>query len=740
MCPLRSETTKIKGWLLDLYPDPDKGVVLWVITWEEDRRLALHQVFPVTFYIAGDFAVLRKIWREIQDDPRVISLSRDQKQDVFLPALLDVMAVQTRSPVDQVSLFRTLLEHYPDITYYDADLPIQVRHCARFATFPLALCNCTIDDACQLLDLQVLNSRWDTNPEMPPLRIMEICPDTDPAKAEPRSLLLSSDRFKTILPLDDPATYLPRLDELLRTYDPDILVTGWGDGWLIPFLLERCKETGLPLALNRDAGRKVCWQKETTYFSYGHIIYRPEAAHLFGRCHIDRKSAMMWGDYNLAGTLEMSRVTSLPVEKSARVSPGQGISAMQVITGLERGVLIPYQKQQTEQLKDGLELIQADRGGLVYQPLTGLHKDVAEIDFVSMYPAVIIQGNISPEVPLPEPDLTPAREELGIVPLTLKPLYEKRVAMKLKAARYRAENSTVKTLKARSSALKWLLVVCFGFLGYKNARFGRIEAHEAVTRGGREILMRAKEAAEAMGFEVLHMYVDALWIKKSGCFHPKHFEPLLYEITRRTGLSISLDGVYRWVAFLPSKTDDRIPVANRYFGVFQSGEIKIRGLECRRRDTPQWITEVQMQMIQCLAAAGSDAALPGAVLRAFSVYRKALREFKAELIPLEKLVISGKVSFDLARYKNTTAAVRAAIQLKEAGKTIKPGQRVRYLLTCGSPDVHAWELPAPKRLVPHTARYVELLTRAAASVLEPFGISPAELKEWSKTQTVQLPL
>jgi DNA polymerase-2 len=36
-------------------------------------------------------------------------------------------------------------------------------------------------------------------------------------------------------------------------------------------------------------------------------------------------------------------------------------------------------------------------------------------------------------------------------------------------------------------------------------------------------------------------------------------------------------------------------VANRYFGVFQSGEIKVRGIELRRHDTPDFIKELQQQ-------------------------------------------------------------------------------------------------------------------------------------------------
>jgi len=129
---------------------------------------------------------------------------------------------------------------------------------------------------------------------------------------------------------------------------------------------------------------------------------------------------MMWRDYGLDGVLESARVTTLPIENAARVSPGSGISAMQMLTALEKGILVPWHKQQVEVFKDGVDLIQRDRGGLIYQPLVGLHANVAQVDFISMYPAIIIKGNISPEVPLPD-GIIPASEELGVVPLTLKP-------------------------------------------------------------------------------------------------------------------------------------------------------------------------------------------------------------------------------------------------------------------------------------------------------------------------------
>ncbi|NJN44421.1 MAG: hypothetical protein HC806_06685 [Anaerolineae bacterium] len=174
--------------------------------------------------------------------------------------------------------------------------------------------------------------------------------------------------------------------------------------------------------------------------------------------------------------------------------------------GTAKNILIPYQKQQAERPKTALGLIRADRGGLVYQPIVGVHRHVAEIDFISMYPSVMVHFNISPETPAGQGGrcLGKAgdRDEYtspGLVPETLRPLLAKRIEIKSELATLSHQDCRYPLLKARANALKWLLVVCFGYLGYKNARFGRIESHEAVTAYGREVLLQAKEAAEDMG-------------------------------------------------------------------------------------------------------------------------------------------------------------------------------------------------------------------------------------------------
>ena len=273
-------------------------------------------------------------------------------------------------------------------------------------------------------------------------------------------------------------------------------------------------------------------------------------------------------------------------------------------------------------------------------------------------------------------------------------------------------------------------MTCFGYLGYKNARFGRIEAHEAVTAYGREALLRAKEAAEDLGCTVLHMYVDGLWIQHAGWQNPADFEGMLAEIAARTGLSIGLDGIFRWVAFLPSRTDSRVPVANRYFGVFQDGTLKVRGIEARRRDTPPWIAETQMKILECLAQAPTAEALPETIPQALQIIRQALRDLRLGRIPLEKLLVSHRLSKAIEAYQVATAAARAVTQIQAAGKSLQPGQSVRFLYTRGCPGVHAWD--TPRQLDPQTIdlhRYQELLLRAASAVLLPLGIDEKTLHD-----------
>jgi DNA polymerase-2 len=711
--------TSVVGWLLDLYADEREGVVLWWIA-KDGQRLRLHQSFEVKFSASGSPDRLRAAWRWLKNQPIPVQLGRDQGRDLFIHDPVTLLTIQSSSPTDHHRLFSLFSKEFPDLDYYDADVELSIRHAAKYGTFPLACCSVDYNpDNMEIRNIEPLDSAWSLDPSPPPLRVMTLEPDLDPLHEIPENVVVSIEKKQYLFPLSAKRPLMINLQAVPRRYDPDILLTNWGDTWLLPLLLKISRETHLPLSLNRDTWRGILHKKDKSYFSYGQIVYKGEQLHLFGRCHLDMSNSFLLRDCGLDGVLETARVTTLPLQMTARASPGTGISSMQTLVAIRNSILVPWHKQQAERLKTALDLLHDDQGGMIYQPITGVHTHVGEIDFVSMYPSIMVRCNISPETPAPTflgSDYPP-----GLIPLTLKPLLEKRVEMKRALGKMAHWDPRYDRYSAASSAYKALLVTCFGYLGYRNARFGRIESHEAVTKWGRSALLMAKETAEDMGYEVLHMYVDGLWIKKEGVSQPDQFAPLLDEISSRTGLPISLDGVYNWVAFLPSKRDPRIPVPNRYFGCFQDGSIKIRGVEARRRDTAPFIKETQLELLDLLSGCTSPEQIQQLLPNAENLVEKKALQLRKRQVPLDQLVVRQRISRDLSGYKPPPPAARALKQLNSVGKTKKPGQSIKFLFVNSKDGVFAWDLPykaSPEMI--SVIVYEKLLRRAANSILSPF--------------------
>ncbi|NJN44420.1 MAG: hypothetical protein HC806_06680, partial [Anaerolineae bacterium] len=64
---------------------------------------------------------------------------------------------------------------------------------------------------------------------------------------------------------------------------------------------------------------------------------------------------------------------------------------------------------------------------------------------------------------------------------------------------------------------------------------------------------------------------------------------------------------------MPSRADDRVPVANRYFGLFEDGRVKVRGIEARRHDTPPFIVQTQMDILHAMRRLPGDRPLSDCV-------------------------------------------------------------------------------------------------------------------------------
>lgn len=730
--------TTLFGWLFDVYPAGD-GMTVWLLD-PEGQSHQLHDTFTPSFYASGPHEQLRSLclWMRARRAP--VTFKRSEGTDLFLDRPIEVLEIVLQVPGQLRRLFRQVADAFPDLTYYNADIGLEQRYVLQRGTFPLAYCSLEVEDG-HIQQLQNLDSPWDLDYALPPLRIMalRLAGDMqDPGRGHRNDLLVEIEGQVTRLPRRRSRQLVLGVRYLLEQYDPDVLISTYGDNYILPRLMELARHYGIPLPLNRDPHQRVQHKSASSYFSYGRVVFRNEQHLLYGRWHLDAQNSFLANDYGIDGILEIARLSGLPPQTVARVSTGTGISAMQVATALRRGVLVPWQKRQPEDLKTGTDLLAADKGGLVYTPIAGLHEHVAELDFTAMYPSIMVHFNVSPETVgskccpgerIPELGTHICRHRQGLVPETLAPLLEKRGRYKSLIRELPEDDPRVEAYKRRYSAHKWLLVTCFGYLGYKNARFGRIEAHEAVNAYGREVLLQTKEIVEAQGFRVLHLYVDGLWIHKPDALGRPDYEALLETIRARTGLQIGLEGVYRWLAFLPSRTEPRVAVANRYFGAFEDRSIKVRGIEARRRDTPEFIKQTQLQMLDILAqgrdAAGFRALLPQAMQFAY----QKLQTLRAGDVERRELVVTHRLSRLPDEYVVRTAAARVAQELSAQGVELHPGERLNFLLVPGPEKARAWELADADTLY-DTQAYTELLLRAVDSIVSPLGVGRRTLETW----------
>jgi DNA polymerase-2 len=751
----------LRAWILDLYPSP-AGMVLWLKT-ESGRALRVVDGLPMSFYIAADPPVLRAVWKEISGWRKGLRLAKERRFEIHRGEEIDLLAVTAPGPEAYRAAVRAALARWPDLAFYNADLDPALVYGVERNVFPLADCRVALDGA-RLQSIATDQTRWDLEAAPPPFRVLTLRLEgelRDPSHGYRAPVEIAAPGIPTrTCGWDSPRGLVEAVRAALLAADPDVLLTAWGDSFLLPELLRLAAEQRVDLPLNRDRSRDVLRKDERSYFSYGRIVHRPSSVWLFGRLHIDRQTAFLADEYGLDGLVELARTTGQPLQQVARTSSGTGISSMQVNEAYRRGWLIPYRKRQPEDFKTALELVRGDKGGLTFQPEPGLYEHVLELDFASMYPSLMVKYNLSAETvgrtcpkcrltsspcPSPSPASTAGEGEgqgeevrpaiipeigypvcqcrKGIVPLTLAPLLEKRLALK-RAARALPEGAEREVLRRRQVALKWLLVTCFGYLGYKNARFGRIEAHESTTACGRDTLLRAKEIAEERGYLFLHALTDALWIYKPGSTGAEHQE-LVEEIGRETGIRIDIEGVYRWLVFPPSRQSAANPVANRYFGAFEDGTVKMRGIEARRHDTIRWIREAQGEMLAVLARAGGAAEYRAKLAEAFALAREKLAALRRGEVPPRQLAILHRISQPPEEYRANLPVALAARELAAHGVHLAPGEAVEFVLALGG-GARPYDLWRATDRV-DAVRYRELFLRMLESLAVPAGYDRAAI-------------
>ncbi|OQB35912.1 MAG: DNA polymerase 1 [Euryarchaeota archaeon ADurb.Bin165] len=484
----------------------------------------------------------------------------------------------------------------------------------------------------------------------PDLDKMEItCSENPHRSSHPGAVTISTGSGKWVLEGSE-RTISEDMFTIIQDKDPDIILFPDYDTWSGIFF-NTARDHHLFNSFSRTG--RFHTMAPRSYFSYGRMEHRLGAKIPEGRIIIDTRQSFMYREGDLRGIFLASRLTGLSPNLTSRLTPGTLISSYEVYEALARGFAVPFRKSDAEAYRKVTDMRLDYRGGYMLQPPPGIFADVTQIDFTSFYPSIIVRENLSPET-------LNNRKVPGFLPSVIGPVIELRHYTK-------RMKKTDSSYAGMDGILKWMLVTCFGYTGYKNARFGRIEVHEEITLAATRILKDCVKLTESHGGKVLHAIIDCLFIQggKAGIIQE--------EIEKMTTFHTEAD-CYDWVVFLPQS--DGSGSYCSYFGRLTTGKMKVKGVLANRRTTPPYVARMQNEMMEHLCTCQSIDDIPPELDHLSALYMQYLENLHSA--DVRDFVITRRIG--RRNYNKRCIAQAVVDRYKEYNVSLEPGMDASFVV------------------------------------------------------------
>jgi len=746
-----------EAWLFDAYVHPKRSaIVVWIKHGNSVTKRII--AYKPTFLVQSDTKDLGTAERLLAEDPRVEATWRDESRLWLRGDPMPVLRILPKRMQDTHGIASRLRQrtHTKGFVFYHVDHAQECRWMHERGLF--SMCRLHVGAHGPELRLAEGEDRWMLMHPDPGLKTLRLAVDVDrqgptPTWDDPLLRIRVGDEAIE----GDERDALLALGRVLRKQDPDAILTRHGDRFDVPYLLRRIRAHGLEhqvwlgRAADPDPARPD--QEAKSLHTYGRWLHKTHAYYLRGRWHIDLSKKTLDSEddrRDLWGILYLARIANRRAQDVNRNGAGFALQQMQIDAATDQGVALPWKRNLTEEWKDLATLCAVDRGGQIMVPEPGIHEDVAACDFSGYYPSLVVTHNLSsdtincaccPEGPvIPELGHHVCTRVDGHQACVLRRVWPHRAEVKALLRRARVV-VLVDRARAVKSEQKAIGVVCFGYFRYRNARFGCAEVHQAIQCLGRDGMTRARLVAEEHGFDMVHAMTDCAFLQRRGVT-AADARRVARAITAEVQVPMDVEGVYKWIVFLPSKTHSTasgVGVPNRYYGKFMDGTLKVRGIEVQRHSTPDWVYEAQQGMLDVLAQAEDAAGFHERIPEALGVAKDAARRLRERSVPAEALGIMVQATRSVEEYAANTDAREALLRLREAGIERRPGEYVKYVKTRGK---GAWKgRVAPVELLGQDgwfgaaggvdeAHYLRLLARSVETLLSPFGYEEDALCAW----------
>lgn len=566
--------------------------------------------------------------------------------------------------------------------------------------------------------------------------------------------------------LKDEKQMLKRFVELVKSEDPDIIYGYNSDSFDFKLIHERAEKNKVVLDLSRD-GSEVKFTRRA----------RASSAEIQGRVHIDlfnfisniistqlqtevlglnevsseilgdEKMEMQleeifecWrkgnvkklaeyclkdseltfklGEFFLPQILELSMLIGQTPFDVSRMTYSQLVEWYLSKRAFAMNRIIPNQPKYEEIRKRKMR--RPYTGGFVKEPIEGLHKNIAVLDFRSLYPTIIATYNISPETfkkgnkirgfGVPESDNWFSALPKGFVSSVIRDLIKKRLEIKKK-----------KSHRLREQALKIIANATYGYTAFPSSKWYCYECAQSCASWGRFYIKKIIKEAEDEGFRVIYSDTDSVFLTADKIREKiKHFLKKTNESLPGI-IELDLQGFYNRGIFVLTKYGKG---AKKRYALIDDSGLTIRGFETVRRDWCNLAKQVQRKVLRFVLEKED-------VKGATDYVKKIVEKIRQRKIELKDMIIYEQLTKKLKDYEQIGPHVVAAQKMKQRGEPVGPGMIVMFVITKGSGSISQRAEPFQDVTIDQvdTDYYINnQIVPAAMRVLSVLGVQEEELK------------
>jgi DNA polymerase I len=503
---------------------------------------------------------------------------------------------------------------------------------------------------------------------------------------------------------------LQRFVEIIKTVDPDVIVGYNQDAFDWPYLRKRAEKLKVPLNIGRDGSQisfkggrpKIAGRLNVDLYDIAMRITEVkikrleniaeflgtkidmediEARDINKYWETDKEKVLLHAKRDVMHTFmiakellpmhyEMAKLIRLPLDDVTRIGRGKQVDWL----------LLSEAKKVGEVAPNAAEVAETYEGAFVIEPERGLHENVAELDFASMYPSIMVTFNISPdtlspngEYIAPEVGYRFKKQPDGFFKRILISLIKRRQEIKKIMKNMNENDPNYKLLDIKQQTLKILTNSFYGYMGWGGARWYCKACAEATTAWGRHFIKTSAKIAEQMGFKVLYGDTDSIFVSKPVGIEElkKEVDKLIERISKELPVQIELDELFKTIFFVEKK---------RYAGLTIEGKILVRGLEVRRGDWCELAKRAQKEVIEILLRERNPE-------KAMKLVSRIIEDIRKGNVKLEDIVIYKGLTKKPSKYEAIQAHVKAAKKAEEIGIFYPVGSKIGYIVVKGTGNV-----------------------------------------------------